>query len=136
MLSARNVRIFKHKIKLPNFTKRTRDLIVANASLDWHIINPDILGSMLQAVVSPEERDEEEMHYTSVPNILNVIGPLFLDQLEAKIEEVSDDEKSLKKILKYIYNIKIFDPACGSGNFLIITYIYFHYYHYHYYHYH
>ena len=117
-----NGSIFKHKIKLPNFTKRTRDLIVANASLDWHIINPDILGSMLQAVVSPEERDEEEMHYTSVPNILNVIGPLFLDQLEAKIEEVSDDEKSLKKILKYIYNIKIFDPACGSGNFLIITY--------------
>ena len=49
------------------------------------------------------------MHYTSVPNILNVIGPLFLDQLEAKIEEASSDEKSLKKILKYIYNIKIFD---------------------------
>ena len=72
-----NGSIFKHKIKLPNFTKRTRDLIVANASLDWQIVNPDILGSMLQAVVSPEERDEEEMHYTSVPNILNVIGPLF-----------------------------------------------------------
>ena len=117
-----NGSIFKNKIKLPSFTKMTRDLIVANASLDWHIVNPDILGSMLQAVVSPEERDEEEMHYTSVPNILNVIGPLFLDQLEAKIEEASGNEKSLKKILKYIYNIKIFDPACGSGNFLIITY--------------
>ena len=117
-----NGSIFKDKIKLPNFTKKTRELIVDNASLDWHIINPDILGSMLQSVVSPEERDEEEMHYTSVPNILNVIGPLFLDELEAKIEEASDDEKSLKKILRYIYNIKIFDPACGSGNFLIITY--------------
>ena len=117
-----NGSIFKNKIKLPNFTKKTRDLIVGNASLDWHIINPDILGSMLQAVVSSEERGEEEMHYTSVPNILNVIGPLFLDELEAKIEEDSDDEKSLKKILRYIYNIKIFDPACGSGNFLIITY--------------
>ena len=117
-----NGSIFRNKIKLPNFTKKTRDLIVGNASLDWHIINPDILGSMLQSVVSPEERDEEEMHYTSVPNILNVIGPLFLDSLETKIEEASDDEKALKKILKYIYNIKIFDPACGSGNFLIITY--------------
>ena len=117
-----NGSIFKSKIRLPNFTKKTRDLIINNASLDWHIINPDILGSMLQSVVSPEERDEEEMHYTSVPNILNVIRPLFLDQLEAKIEEASEDEKSLKKILKYIYNIKIFDPACGSGNFLIITY--------------
>ncbi len=117
-----NGSIFKNKIKLPNFTKKTRDLIVGNASLDWHIINPDILGSMLQSVVSPEERDEEEMHYTSVPNILNVIGPLFLDDLEAKIEEAFDNEKALKKILRYIYNIKIFDPACGSGNFLIITY--------------
>ncbi len=117
-----NGSIFKNRVKLPNFTKKTRDLIVGNASLDWHIINPDILGSMLQSVVSPEERDEEEMHYTSVPNILNVIGPLFLDNLETKIEEASDDEKALKKILKYIYNIKIFDPACGSGNFLIITY--------------
>ncbi len=117
-----NGSIFRNKIKLPNFTKKTRDLIVGNASLDWHIINPDILGSMLQSVVSPEERDEEEMHYTSVPNILNVIGPLFLDDLEAKIEEAFDNEKVLKKILRYIYNIKIFDPACGSGNFLIITY--------------
>ena len=97
-------------------------MIIDGGSLDWHIINPDILGSMLQAVVSPEERDEEEMHYTSVPNILNVIGPLFLDDLKAKVEEASDNEKALKKILRYIYNIKIFDPAFGSGNFLIITY--------------
>ena len=117
-----NGSIFKDKIKLPKFTKKTRDMIIDGGSLDWHIINPDILGSMLQAVVSPEERDEEEMHYTSVPNILNVIGPLFLDDLKAKVEEASDNEKALKKILRYIYNIKIFDPACGSGNFLIITY--------------
>ena len=114
--------IFKTKIKLPNFTRKTREMIVSSASLDWHIINPDILGSMLQAVVSPEERDDEEMHYTSVPNILNVIGPLFLDILENRIEDAENDEKNLKKILRYIYNIKIFDPACGSGNFLIITY--------------
>ena len=117
-----NGSIFKTKIKLPNFTRKTREMIVSSASLDWHIINPDILGSMLQAVVSPEERDDEEMHYTSVPNILNVIGPLFLDILENRIEEAENDEKNLKKILRYIYNIKIFDPACGSGNFLIITY--------------
>jgi len=117
-----NGSIFKDKIKLPKFTKKTRDMIIDGGSLDWHIINPDILGSMLQAVVSPEERDEEEMHYTSVPNILNVIGPLFLDDLKAKVDEASDNEKALKKLLRYIYNIKIFDPACGSGNFLIITY--------------
>ena len=117
-----NGSIFKNKIKLPIFSKKTRDMILDSALLDWHIVNPDILGSMLQAVVSPEERDDEEMHYTSVPNILNVISPLFLDDIETKIQESLNDEKGLKKILRYIYNIKIFDPACGSGNFLIIAY--------------
>ena len=97
-------------------------MIIDGATLDWHMINPDILGSMLQAVVSPEERDEDEMHYTSVPNILKVIKPLFLNYIENKIEIAGNDENKIKKILKYIYNIKIFDPACGSGNFLIIAY--------------
>ena len=77
-----NGNLFHGKIFLPVFTKSTRQMIVNGASLDWHMINPDILGSMLQAVVSPEEREEDEMHYTSVPNIMKVIGPLFIDDLE------------------------------------------------------
>lgn len=115
--------LFKQKIKLPIFTKKTRSMIIANAELDWKNINPDILGSMLQAVVSPEERDEDEMHYTSVSNILKILNPLFLDHINEKVDKFEKDEKELKKILRYIYNLKIFDPACGSGNFLIISYI-------------
>jgi hypothetical protein len=117
-----NGNLFHGKITLPKFTKITRQLIINGASLDWAMINPDILGSMLQAIVSPEERNEEEMHYTSVSNILKVINPLFLDDISQKIDDAENDEKKLKKILKYIYNLKIFDPACGSGNFLIISY--------------
>ncbi len=117
-----NGNLFHGKIILPEFSKITRQMIIDGASLDWHLINPDILGSMLQAVVSPDERDEDEMHYTSVPNILKVIKPLFLDDIERKIELAGNDEFKIKKILKYIYNIKVFDPACGSGNFLIIAY--------------
>ena len=117
-----NGNLFNGKINLPNFTKTTRKMIINGASLDWHMINPDILGSMLQAVVNPEERDEDEMHYTSVSNILKVIGPLFLDDLKEKINLADNDEKKLKNILRFIYNIKVFDPACGSGNFLIISY--------------
>ncbi len=117
-----NGNLFHGKITLPKFTKTTRQMVIDGASLDWAMINPDILGSMLQAVVSPEERDEDEMHYTSVSNILKVINPLFLDDISQKIDDAENDEKKLKKILKYIYNLKIFDPACGSGNFLIISY--------------
>ena len=118
-----NGKLFDGKIKLPEFTKNTRQMIIDGASLDWHLINPDILGSMLQSIVSPDERDEDEMHYTSVPNILKVIKPLFLDNLEHRIDQANENEMKLKKILRHIYNLKFFDPACGSGNFLIITYI-------------
>ena len=114
--------LFQDRITLPKFTKKTREIIINNALMDWQSINPDILGSMLQSVVSPEEREEDEMHYTSVPNILNVIGPLFIDDLDDQINFYKDNKNKLKKILNYIYNIKVFDPACGSGNFLIISY--------------
>ena len=117
-----NGNLFLESIKIPKFSKKTRDMIIKAASLDWQTINPDILGSMLQSVVSPEERDDDEMHYTSVANILKIIFPLFLEEIYEKIQEANKDEKKLKNILKYIYNIKIFDPACGSGNFLIIAY--------------
>lgn len=117
-----NGNLFKTKIKIPKFTRQTREIIIENASLDWQNINPDILGSMLQSVINSEDRSDDGMHYTSVSNILKVIKPLFLDNLENQIEQANKDEKKLTKILKYIYNIKVFDPACGSGNFLIISY--------------
>lgn len=114
--------LFKNKINLPKFTNKTRDIIIENALLEWRDINPDILGSMLQAVIDPEDRDDDGMHYTAVSNILKVISPLFLNDIKKEVEEAIGNEKKLKKILNHIYNLKIFDPACGSGNFLITTY--------------
>ena len=90
--------------------------------LDWKLINPDILGSMMQAVVNQINRDELGMHYTSVKNILKTLKPLFLDELNQELINCSNDTKKLKQILNKIYNMRIFDPACGSGNFLVIAF--------------
>jgi type II restriction/modification system DNA methylase subunit YeeA len=90
--------------------------------LDWTKINPDIFGSMIQAVAEDEERGALGMHYTSVPNILKVLNPLFLDDLRARIQEAGDNPRTLLNLRKCMSNIKVFDPACGSGNFLVIAY--------------
>src|SRR5699024_5437351 len=96
--------------------------LVESGELDWSEINPDIFGSMIQAVADPEERTHLGMHYTSVENILKVIKPLFLDELYAAFEKHKDHPRKLEKLLYRLSQIKFFDPACGSGNFLIITY--------------
>ena len=85
-------------------------------------INPDIFGSMIQAVAEDEERGELGMHYTSVPNILKVLNPLFLDDLRAQLEEAGDNPRKLLNLRKRLGRIRVFDPACGSGNFLVIAY--------------
>jgi hypothetical protein len=90
--------------------------------LDWTKINPDIFGSMIQAIADDDERGELGMHYTSVPNILKVLNPLFLDDLRAKLEEAGDNPRTLLNLRKRIARIRVFDPACGSGNFLVIAY--------------
>jgi hypothetical protein len=90
--------------------------------LDWTRINPDIFGSMIQAVAEAEERGELGMHYTSVPNILKVLNPLFLDDLREKLEEAGDNPRMLLNLRKRMAKIRVFDPACGSGNFLVIAY--------------
>jgi hypothetical protein len=91
-------------------------------SLDWTKINPDIFGSMIQAVADDEERGALGMHYTSVPNILKVLNPLFLDDLRDKLEEAGDNARTLLNLRKRMSTIRVFDPACGSGNFLVIAY--------------
>ena len=113
--------LFKNDYPIPKFSKESRKILIESGELDWNSINPDILGSMMQAIVQQGVRQEIGMHYTSVSNILKVIKPLFLDDLYSELS-IADDEKKLNKILKKIYNIKIFDPACGSGNFLVIAY--------------
>ena len=139
--------LFAKHIKIPRMGERGRRIIIECGELDWQDINPDIFGSMIQAVVNPEERANQGMHYTSVPNILKVINPLFLDELREEYQHIKDDvdrqhrllavgsvsrkevdnthEKAIKrcnKLLERMSKMRFFDPACGSGNFLIITY--------------
>ncbi len=115
--------LFKDSYPIPTFTTRSRKLLIeCGSELNWSQINPDIFGSMIQAVVSEEHRGGLGMHYTSVPNIMKVIEPLFLDELHEEFEKVKGNTKKLNQLHQRIINLKIFDPACGSGNFLIIAY--------------
>lgn len=114
--------LFSDDFDVPTFTKIARSYLLHIGSLDWTKINPDIFGSMIQAVADDEERGELGMHYTSVPNILKVLDPLFLDELREKLEEAGDNPRKLLNLRKRIANIRVFDPACGSGNFLVIAY--------------
>lgn len=115
--------LFSDEYAIPKFTTRSRALLLEVGQLKWSQINPDIFGSMIQAVVTPQHRGGMGMHYTSVPNIMKVIEPLFLDELYLEFEKKSYESKTkLQKLLNRLAKIKIFDPACGSGNFLIIAY--------------
>lgn len=139
--------LFSKRIQIPQMGMKARKLILECGELDWKDINPDIFGSMIQAVVNPEERANQGMHYTSVPNIMKVINPLFLDDLRGEYnklnelyeqkhqmqeigaltskqfyEEMKTVKKKCQALLKRMSLMKFFDPACGSGNFLIITY--------------
>ncbi|CBL45681.1 Putative DNA methylase [gamma proteobacterium HdN1] len=109
-------------LSVPRFSKVARSYLLHVGSLDWTKINPDIFGSMIQAVADEGERGALGMHYTSVPNILKVLNPLFLDELRAKLTEAGDNPRTLLNLKKRLAKIRVFDPACGSGNFLVIAY--------------
>jgi len=139
--------LFSKHIQIPKMGAKARRIIIECGELNWKDINPDIFGSMIQAVVNPEERANQGMHYTSVPNIMKVINPLFMDELRGEYNKLNEEYEQLlqmKKIgaiketdfyagcrplsrkcqalLVRMSMMKFFDPACGSGNFLIITY--------------
>ncbi len=114
--------LFRDKIVSPKFTKSSRRVILDSGDQNWSAINPDIFGSMFQAVVSDDQRGNLGQHYTSVPNIMKVIKPLFLDELYENFKRSEDNPQKLIDLLNRLGKIKIFDPACGSGNFLIIAY--------------
>jgi hypothetical protein len=109
--------LFKDNFFIPFFSRKSRQIIIESGQLDWKGINPDIFGSMVQAIADPEERSNFGMHYTSVENIMKVLKPLFLDELYDDYENAKQSESLLEKLLGRIYKIKFFDPACGSGNF-------------------
>lgn len=127
-----NGSLFKYQFAIPEFNARTRRILLECARLNWAEINPDIFGSMFQAVIDPEQRGSLGQHYTSVSNIMKVIQPLFLDELREELDAVialssenshrNNKAERLDALLNRISQIKIFDPACGSANFLIIAY--------------
>jgi len=114
--------LFSGSTDVPRFSKIARSYLIHIGNLDWKKINPDIFGSMIQAVADEEERGALGMHYTSVPNILKVLNPLFLDDLRTKLQEAGDNPRTLLNLRKRMAKIRVFDPACGSGNFLVIAY--------------
>jgi hypothetical protein len=114
--------LFSEEHPVPMFTRKSRQIIIECGSLDWKAINPDIFGSMIQAVVHDDDRGKIGMHYTSVVNIMKVIEPLFLNDLREQLDAAGKDKKKLQQFLDRLYHLRLFDPACGSGNFLIIAY--------------
>lgn len=114
--------LFSGRLVVPRFSRIARSYLLHIGALDWKQINPDIFGSMIQAIADDEERGALGMHYTSVPNILKVLNPLFLDELHERLEEAGDNKVKLLNLRKRLARIRVFDPACGSGNFLVIAY--------------
>jgi hypothetical protein len=114
--------LFSGSTCVPRFTRMARTYLIHAGNLNWKQINPDIFGSMIQAVADDEERGALGMHYTSVPNILKVLNPLFLDDLRAQLNEAGDNKIKMLNLRKRMARIRVFDPACGSGNFLVIAY--------------
>ena len=114
--------LFAGSLDVPVFNKEARSLFLEIGKLEWTKINPDIFGSMIQTIASQEERSRLGMHYTSVPNIMRVLKPLFLDDLEAELKSAGRDKGKLAALRERMTRIRVFDPACGSGNFLVIAY--------------
>jgi len=114
--------LFSGSLDVPRFSRIARSYLLHIGNLDWRRINPDIFGSMIQAVAEDEERGALGMHYTSVPNILKVLNPLFLDDLRAQLVDAGTNARKLLNLRNRMAKIRVFDPACGSGNFLVIAY--------------
>lgn len=120
--------LFESTLPIPKFTGRTRRVLLECGYLEWSEINPDIFGSMFQAVIDPAQRRNHGQHYTSVPNIMKTIQPLFVEPLEDELKnilskkDVSRRKKALHEFSMRLGQAKFLDPACGSGNYLIISY--------------
>ncbi len=117
-----NGQLFSGSTEVPRFSKVARSYLMHIGSLNWRKINPDIFGSMIQAVTDEDERGSLGMHYTSVPNILKVLNPLFLDDLRTTLDYAASSPQKLLNLRRRMSRIRVFDPACGSGNFLVIGY--------------
>lgn len=117
-----NGQLFAERLQPAAFDSKMREMLLEACGLDWGKISPAIFGSMFQAVMNPKERRNLGAHYTSEKNILKLIKPLFLDDLQEEFEKHKNDKNELGKLQKKLATLKFLDPACGCGNFLIITY--------------
>jgi len=117
-----NGKLFEETLPIASFNSKMRSILLEASSLNWGKISPAIFGSLFQSVMNPEERRNLGAHYTSEKNILKLIKPLFLDELRAEFEKVKSNSNKLKEFHHKLSTLKFLDPACGSGNFLIITY--------------
>ena len=117
-----NGNIFAEKISIIDFNKKMRKALVEVANYDWTTINPTIFGALFQMIKSKEARAELGEHYTSEENINKIVYPLFLEELQERLAKSWDSKKELKKLRLDLGKIKIFDPACGGGNFLVVSY--------------
>lgn len=117
-----NGKLFEEILPTASFDSKMRQALLDCSYIDWSKISPAIFGSMFQSVMNPKERRNLGAHYTSETNILKLIKPLFLDELWKKFESVKDNKNKLPEFHKKLSTLKFLDPACGCGNFLIITY--------------
>lgn len=117
-----NGSLFAEPLNLASFNSEMRSKLLTCCYFDWSIISPAIFGSMFQSVMNPKERRNLGAHYTSEKNIRKVIDGLFLDELKDEFEGIKTNKSKLTKFQEKIAKLKFLDPACGSGNFLIITY--------------
>lgn len=114
--------IFSENIGEIKFNRKMRAALIDVANYDWATINPTIFGALFQLIKSKEKRRELGEHYTSEENINKIIYPLFLDDLQNRLEKAWDSKKALKDLRVQLGKYKLFDPACGCGNFLIVGY--------------
>ena len=114
--------LFQRAHAVPRFSSRSRKALIDAGNLDWSALNTDIFGNMVQACVAPDKRSCLGEHYTSVPNIMKVLRPLFLEELENAARQARGHEARARKFIERLSNIRFFDPACGSGNFLIVAF--------------
>ena len=115
--------IFEEQLNIPSFSSAMRDELMRACAFDWSGISPAVFGSLFQAVKSPEARRELGEHYTSETNILKTLGPLFLDDLRERFAEHTHDLTKLKELRQELRELRIMDPACGCGNFLVVAYL-------------
>jgi type II restriction/modification system DNA methylase subunit YeeA len=117
-----NGKLFEESLPIPAFDRAMRETLLDASGLDWSRISPAIFGSLFQSIMDKEARRNLGAHYTRESNILKALRPLFLDKLDAELATIGNSAKRLAEFQKKLASVRVLDPACGCGNFLVIAY--------------